>query len=153
MPIYGDMFMRLQYEVATVVFTKKNGEIRVMLCTRNLKTAELIHGNLGGLLNGHDKRCNIHNGNISVIDMLKGEPRSFNIDRVLNVNFYGCIDTMEDYTKAYKCNKLYEKYLEDCKNEYKESLNGDLENHLADNDKLIQSISFEEVAKTIMEDL
>jgi hypothetical protein len=43
------------------------------------------NGNPG--LGGHDKRCNINNGNIAVVDLIIGEARSFNIERVLHIEY------------------------------------------------------------------
>lgn len=78
--IYGD----LEDGVCLEVFLKKNGDIRVMLCTRDIITSEQwLKDSLAGKLNHHSQRCNIHNGNISVIDLLLGDVRSFNVDRLI----------------------------------------------------------------------
>lgn len=92
---YSEAFMQLTYETATIVFFKTNGEIRTMLATRNVSTAAIDHGFLGGMLSGHDNRCNIKNGNIAVIDLILGETRSFNIDRLISFESHGIVDTKE----------------------------------------------------------
>lgn len=94
---YPELFSRLTYDTATVIFVKKNGEIRVMLCTRNLSTVRLMYGYQGDILGGHDKRCSIQNGNMSVYDMIEGDARSFNIERVISVQLHGIIDTVEQF--------------------------------------------------------
>ena len=97
---YGEVYTRLSYEFAFVKFRKRNGDIRYMLATRNVSGAALEHGNLGGLLGGHDKRCNIKNGNMAVIDIIIGECRSFNIQRVLDIQWLGQVETQDEYDLA-----------------------------------------------------
>lgn len=99
---YQELFSRLTYETALVVFLKRNGEVRLMLCTRNLSTVSLLYGFQGQALGGHDNRCNINNGNVAVFDMIVGEARSFNIDRVLDVQFAGIVSTREEYDAVLK---------------------------------------------------
>lgn len=99
---YGEVFGRLTYELAAIVFLKKDGKIRVMLGTRNLRTAELEYGFLGQKLGGRDRNCNIDNGNIALIDMVIGEVRSFNIERLLSIDFLGEVRSKEEYDKVYK---------------------------------------------------
>ena len=103
---YTDIFSRLTYDTAVITFLKKDGTIRIMLCTRNLSTVGLIHGFKGWELAGHDKRCSVKNGNLAVIDMIIGEPRSFQISRVLDVQYAGIIDSIE------KFNEVVEKFTE-----------------------------------------
>lgn len=97
---YAEIFSKLTYETAVLVFFKKNGDIRVMLGTRNLSTIDLIHGFQGYVLGGHDTRCNINNGNLAVYDMVIGDARSFSIDRLVHAEFLGTITTKEGYNKA-----------------------------------------------------
>lgn len=94
---YPEVYSRLTFETAVIVFLKKNGEIRIMLGTRNLNTVSLLYGFQGQVLGGHDTRCNINNGNIAVFDMIIGDARSFNIDRLLDIQFAGVINTKEEY--------------------------------------------------------
>lgn len=100
---YEDVFLRLTYETAIVIFIKKNGDIRVMLATRNLKTAKLKTGEfLGRELDGYDRRNNRSNGNIAVIDLEKGQCRAFNINRLVAIKYYGAVETPEDLQKVIK---------------------------------------------------
>lgn len=92
---YPEVYSRLCYETAFVVFLKKDGTIRLMLCTRNLNTVLLQYGFQGKALGGHDNRCNISNGNIAVFDLALGEARSFNIDRLVKIEFKGIVSTAE----------------------------------------------------------
>ena len=92
---YPEVYSRLCYETAFVVFLKKHGTIRLMLCTRNLNTVSLQYGFQGKALGGHDNRCNISNGNIAVFDLALGEARSFNIDRLVKIEFKGIVSTAE----------------------------------------------------------
>lgn len=109
---YPEVFSKLTYETALVTFLKKDGTIRVMLCTRNLDTISLKYGFQGAALGGHDNRCNIKNGNVSVFDLVLGEARSFNIERVVDINYSGiitdnaylekCIDSFLDFKEQYE---------------------------------------------------
>lgn len=98
---YSEVYNRISTETGIVVFRKKDGTVRVMLATRNLITASLDYGLLKSLLDGHDKRCNIRNGNVGVIDLTIGEGRAFNIERVLDIVWLGDIRTKEDLDKAF----------------------------------------------------
>ena len=97
---YTDVYSKLTYETALVTFLKKDGTIRVMLCTRNLDTAALKYGFMGAILGGHDNRCNVKNGNIAVIDLELGDARSFSIDRVIDIQYSGVVDTVEQLDKC-----------------------------------------------------
>lgn len=97
---YSEVFSRLTYETAVLIFFKKNGDIRVMLGTRNLATVDMLYGYQGYVLGGHDKRCNINNGNMAVYDLILGDARSFSIDRLVHAEFLGTITNKEEYDKA-----------------------------------------------------
>lgn len=97
---YSEVFSRLTYETAILVFMKKNGEVRLMLGTRNLNTVALRYGFQGNVLGGHDNRCNIKNGNVAVYDLLLGDARSFHIDRLVSIEYLGQIDSMEKLEDA-----------------------------------------------------
>ena len=99
---YSELFMRLGYEAAIIQFMKKNGDLRLMLATRNVDAIRQTFGFVGADLAGHDKRCNIKNGNMAVIDMELGEARSFSIDRVVYIEFLGEIDTSDKLNDIYK---------------------------------------------------
>ena len=92
---YPEVYSRLCYETAFVVFLKKDGTIRLMLCTRNLNTVSLQYGFQGKALGGHDNRCNISIANIAVFDLALSQPRSFNIDRLVKIEFKGIVSTAE----------------------------------------------------------
>lgn len=97
---YVDVYRELTYNTAILIFMKKNGDIRTMLGTRNLKTVEIRYGFQGQALGGHDNRCNINNGNIAVFDLILGEARSFNIERLIEIESVGEITNKEDLDKA-----------------------------------------------------
>jgi len=42
-----------------------------------------------------DGRCNINNGNIALIDLIIGDGRSFNVERVLDIQYAGVVTTKE----------------------------------------------------------
>lgn len=110
---YSTVYRNLTYDTAVITFLKKNGDIRLMLGTRNLRTAELQYGFLGGMLSGYDNRCGIGNGNIAVIDLILGEVRTFNIERLIDIQYLGNIANLDQLNKQveyfikYKAN--YEK--------------------------------------------
>lgn len=110
---YPEIYNKLSYEVATVIFMKKDGTIRIMLATRNINTAALEYGFKGGELGGRDNKCNINNGNVAVIDMLIGEPRIFHIDRLVSVEYHGVVGTKEELDKAVEKHLQFKKAYED----------------------------------------
>ena len=93
---YPEVFSKLTYETATVIFMKKDGAIRIMLATRNLHTVELEYGFQGKALGGHDNRCNIKNGNVAIFDIILGEARSFSINRLVSIEYHGAITVKEE---------------------------------------------------------
>ena len=99
---YPEVYSRLLYETALIVFLKKNGEVRIMLGTRNLNTANIYFGWLGDKLNMQDGRCNINNGNIALIDLIIGDGRSFNVERVLDIQYAGVVTTKEQLDNVVK---------------------------------------------------
>lgn len=111
---YAEIFRNLTYQTAIIVFIKRNGNIRVMLGTRNLKTVELEYGFRGMELGGHDNRCNINNGNMAVFDMIIGEARSFSVNRLVSIHYVG------EITDTDTLNKVVEDYIK-FKNEYEAS--------------------------------
>lgn len=95
--------MKLQFETAVVVFRKKDKTLRAMLCSRNLRTGMLcgLDGALvQAMLGSHDKRCSIANGNMCVMDLVLGEPRSFGVDRVHSIEFKGVVETQERFDEV-----------------------------------------------------
>ena len=103
---YPEIFRNLTQQTACVVFFKKDGQVRIMFATRNLSTVALRYGYQGYELGGHDRRCNIKNGNFAVFDLALGEARSFHIDRIIDIKYYGEIKTLEELNEA------AEKYME-----------------------------------------
>lgn len=114
MTTYPEVFSKLTYETAIITFLKKDGSIRVMLGTRNLDTISLKYGFQGASLGGHDNRCNIKNGNVAVFDLILGESRAFNIERLVDINYIGIITNIGELD-----NKIAE-YIE-YKNKYEEN--------------------------------
>ena len=106
---YPEVYGRLNFEVAIIVFLKKNGDARLMLGTRNMNTIQIDHGFQGKSLGGHDNRCNINNGNIAVFDLILGDARAFHIERLVSIEFQGVISTQEqldsliEYFAEFKC--------------------------------------------------
>jgi hypothetical protein len=99
---YPEVYSRLCFETAIVIFMKKDGSIRLMLCTRNMTTINLKYGNQVATLAGHERRCSINNGNIAVFDLDEGDARQFNIDRLTSYTTLGVIGTKEELDKAFK---------------------------------------------------
>ena len=111
---YAEVFSKLTYELAFIVFLKKDGTVRLMLGTRNLNTVSLEYGFQGKALGGHDNRCNINNGNVAVFDMVLGEARSFSIDRLVDIQYHGIVSTKEEL------DRIAQKFLE-FKEEYEKT--------------------------------
>ncbi len=109
---YSEIYLRLCYETATIIFQKADGNFRIMLGTRNNKTSDIVNDvSLLPSLQGHDKRCNKANGNIALIDIPLGETRSFNINRLVEIYFHGEVLTEEQFNAAYSdFKKTKEKY-------------------------------------------
>lgn len=101
---YPEIYDRLNFETFVLFFCKRNGDIRVMLATRNSDTFELIQdSNSGDLiikLEQHDRRCNINNGNVAVIDLEIKDARSFNINRLIQCYSYGIVNTKEQLVEV-----------------------------------------------------
>ena len=110
---YADVFTKLIYEAATVIFIKKDGKVRIMLCTRNLALISLEYGFQGKALGGHDNKCNIKNGNIAVFDLIIGEARSFNINRLVSVDYHKSITTKEELDKVIQEYKSFKQKYEE----------------------------------------
>lgn len=116
---YTEVYNDLCFSAAVVSFFKKDGTLRTMLCTRNNAIADVCCGVGTHGLGGHDKRCNVSNGNLAVIDLIIGEARSFNIDRVLHIE---CIN--EPITNKEEFEKATQKFI-DVRDFYSQKINGD----------------------------
>lgn len=111
---YRELHSKLGQSTMIVTFYKANGELRPMLCTRNINTAALAYGYMGNRLSAFSARCTESNRNIGVIDLIIGEARCFKMDRVIDVHDLGEVVTMEqfdyvvakfkEYVDAYKAN-------------------------------------------------
>lgn len=113
---YNAIYQRLAFETAVIIFKKSNGDNRVMLATRNPRTVTLAgNGDNKAVLklNSHDRRCNIDNGNISVMDLEIAECRAFNVDRVIDLYFVGQIMTTDELDAELKRYKEYKERLGD----------------------------------------
>lgn len=105
---YQELYTELLRSVCVVTFIKKDGNVRNMLATTNARIAS-IGGEFNPMaLMGHEKRCNIDNGNIAVWDMIIDEPRSFNINRVLAAYTFGNIQTKEQLNYVVEQFKQYD---------------------------------------------
>lgn len=98
---YPEVYSRLNFELGIVIFIKKNGEFRVMLCTRCMSIINLVFGYKGNVLASHDNRCNIGNGNVAVYDMAIEDARCFNIDRVIDIQWLGPVESKEQYNRMF----------------------------------------------------
>lgn len=108
---YAEVFSKLTYETAFIIFLKKDGTVRLMLGTRNLSTVGIKYGFQGRALGGHDNRCNINNGNVAVFDLALGEARSFHIDRLVGIEYHGIIETEQQLDElAEKFTQFKEEY-------------------------------------------
>ena len=96
---YSEVYSKLSYEVATLIFMKKDGTIRLMLGTRNINIARLMHGFMGDKLGSRDRSANINTGNIAVIDMVIGDVRLFNINRLVRVEYHGIPSSIGELDK------------------------------------------------------
>lgn len=117
---YPQVYTRLNTEVATVVFVKKNGDIRIMFATRSRSIAGLLHENAEQLrvwVASRDNNSNIRNGNIAVIDLVLGQVRQFNIERVVCIEFDGDIKTKEELDRAFETYEKLKSTEEKLKNE------------------------------------
>lgn len=98
---YPEVYSRLNFELGIVIFIKKNGEFRVMLCTRCMSIINMVFGYKGNVLASHDNRCNIGNGNVAVYDMAIEDARCFNINRVIDIQWLGPVENKEQYDKMF----------------------------------------------------
>lgn len=116
---YSEIYSRLCYDIALIIFYKKNGDLRIMLGTRNLHSARLEYpeANLGY----QDNRCNSTNGNVAVFDLIIGEPRQFNVGRLVKIEFLGEVRNSSDFGPMIEKYRFYKDYYEKLKNDVSES--------------------------------
>lgn len=85
----GMMYSELGLGVCYVKFTKKNGDIRHMLCTRNIRIAGRVTRYMKGGLEGIDRRNEKAKTDVlGVIDLELGEIRNITLDRVEEFKAY-----------------------------------------------------------------
>lgn len=93
--LYAQMLECVGTYTVVVKFKKKDGTTRVLMGTRNKVTVmQLCNKDLSGMLAGFDKRCNIENYNIPVVDLALGEVRTFCIDRLEAYQVLGFINSV-----------------------------------------------------------
>ncbi|MEM4385951.1 MAG: SH3 beta-barrel fold-containing protein [Candidatus Anstonellales archaeon] len=107
---YKELVNKLNRETAIVIFFKRDGSIRTMLCTRNISTGMLSNGEIFHV-KGNESKNNELNGNITVVDLEKNEFRAFNIYRVVYIEYLGLIDTQEKLERAKElCEHIRQRY-------------------------------------------
>lgn len=97
---YQDVYRELQSGVCIITFLKKDATIRNMLATRNTRIASIYGQFDARQFDGHDKRCNMDNGNIAVYDLIIDETRSFNIGRLISIKPLGDMHTRQEIDSA-----------------------------------------------------
>ena len=109
---YNELYSLLSNNIVFLIFYKKDGNVRVMLSTKNEGIA-LLANNLSPIPSRYIRESK-ESGNISVIDLELKERRSFNIDRLVSVYSFGNISTEAQYTNIYNQYIQYKKkYLEE----------------------------------------
>lgn len=95
---YGLVNCRLSNEVAIVTFVKVNNDVRVMLCTRSIRTIERLSGNpqynIAGM-NGRQRKLSVASGNIAVVDLALDEVRVVNSSRIIRIDYLD--DSIDKY--------------------------------------------------------
>jgi len=88
--LYYELKDAVEKQTIIVSFKKKDGDMRVMIGTRNMDTVNKVCGkDLLRMLYGFDKRANAENRNIPVVDLAIGEVRTFSIDRMQGYQLLG----------------------------------------------------------------
>lgn len=107
---YAEVINDLSLEVGCIIFFKKNGDLRLMLATRDLQTLGLLGDTDDDTalieLKKVEARSNIKNGNVPVVDLEIEEGRAFNIQRVVKIEYLGRAETKEELESI---KKEYEK--------------------------------------------
>lgn len=85
---YGELKGNLCTCVAVILFRKKNGEIRAMMCTRDSsEVVKALGVDITVQLHGHDKRNNEANSTLAVIDLVKEEARAISVEKIIGINY------------------------------------------------------------------
>ena len=95
--IYQKAKYLLETGAAIIVFRKKNSELRVMLCTRNMNTARLA--GCEAHLNSKNTAKSEADGNLIVCDLIIGETRQIHISRVAYSVWFNSIGDANDIEK------------------------------------------------------
>jgi hypothetical protein len=92
--LYAQLLEALDSVTILVKFIKVNGESRVLLGTRNKRTVqEICHTDLSGKLAGFDKKANIGNHNIPIVDLALGDVRTFCVERLEAYQVLGVVNS------------------------------------------------------------
>lgn len=109
--LYGKAKYLLEMGAAILVFRKKNDELRVMLCTRNIQTASLAGH--GCALNSKNPLKDEQAGNLLVTDLVAGEPRQINISRIVYSCWFSLATTAEEIEMLYESFKYIKEQWKD----------------------------------------
>lgn len=101
---YPEVYSRLNFETAIIIFFKKNGEVRLMLGTRNISTIRAMYNTTGNELGYQESRCSIKNGNVAVYDLMLADARCFSISRLVEVIWLG---VLSDRASIYDAGKRF----------------------------------------------
>lgn len=105
---YQELLETTNTGAACVVFVKKKGEIRYMLCTRNLDFSNEFIGYYGSKLGMFDSKYTYDSNNLPVIDLEVQDVRTVAINRMLYAQPLALpstrteFDTMLDHFAAFK---------------------------------------------------
>ena len=101
---YNKIFNMLNFNVCCVIFFKRNGELRFLFGTRDtdvIRMGKDVEDKIK-MMNHYDTKCNISSGTISVFDIVLGEVRSFQIDRLIEIINFGEVKSIEKLGEVYK---------------------------------------------------
>lgn len=117
--LYCNLLQALEFQTVVVKFQKKDGSTRVMLGTRNKMTVQQIcNTDLSGMLLGFDKKANIENRNIPVVDLALGEVRTFCVSRLEGYQLLGIISNVNSEAAF----EYYNQILEDVESQIKKEI-------------------------------
>ena len=144
---YNELKTYLGTYTAVVLFQKKDGTKRAMLCTRNPYTIKSLTGvKLSGELAGHDKRHTASTGTLSVIDLSICEARAITVSKILGIVWVGILtDTNCEPAFEYYNQVTEQVYAEESAKREKNRV--ELSNKLASLQKTLQTGSLSEEEK------
>lgn len=97
---YSDLYFKLMSNVAIVSFIKKNGDIRVMLCTKNRTLGLEQNPNMESRYENMDFRNGLASGNMAVLDLESGKPKLFTLERVIGFTLFGSYSSISEIPKS-----------------------------------------------------